>query len=927
MSINIVKDIIVEGANNIMKKGALKALAVAMGIVFVGSSLVPAVPVHAAEDLPTEITLPIVLRDFDADNLLFEYILEDDMGQHFTMTSEVFDINVSDSTRTEAYTNTYYMQGLVENELSSGTHSLVYKQDTVEQVAKLVWLNIMMPAADAKTTRFANLRTELLQGFSSETFNIESLTDNVGNRLLANYFFNEGASDEEGWTLDIADYTTDAALVKTNTGDIVWAHMYGIKHEAAGTNVLTKTLTGLDAGVTYTLAASFENSGIGVTVKDGNGDVIDSMTFDTDATNGTSQDVTAVKKDKTLTFSGETDITIEVSATGVCLLNSLTLKNNSTGEERNLVLYTNGGPELKFTNSDWLPKDGTLTASADTLQDASGKAWWRFEGDGIMNLGDSTTIYKYVTLTPGKEYVVNYNPSGGQSLKINIFDENGNVLLENVKSGYTITPTGTGVVRVEVTGTGNEAYATDWTQSKLVDFSFIQMTDNLGSYADSQAKFADSAKGWDDFETCMDYAYFVLNNLYTTRTGLNTPYDGYTGITLSAIPGKAGSYGFYANASSVGNQANVYGIKYDNTNKTISNTASGSSIGLFPLDGMSSVDAGTNFDEVAGSGVAHNFHYSMYSHANFVYSDDLYFHFVGDDDVYLFIDGKLAMDIGGAHLAVDDTVYLKDLGGLVEGESYSFDFFYLERCTGFSNLAIETNIQLLDDGSLELNMYDKDGKEIESGSVVAKDSEVQLEYEFRANVDNVTGLNFKDAKLGVEIGTAGLTLGNSVQLKDNKVVITVEDGDGNVISKEEYTSASDVQNYFNNLTLAKNSVVKISNLVYTMSSALNAQVSVAYTSPDYTGINSTGTSKTANASAGLTLATSGTPGSTTGTPTGGTTGNPSGSTSGGDTQDAGDGAGSKVPNTSDAAPIGLCVTAIFVGVAFMGIGTLRKKKA
>ncbi len=896
-----------------MKKGVLKTLALTMGFVLAGSSLVPALPVHAANDLPKEINLPITLRDFSADNLLFQYDLGDEVGQHFTLTSQAFSNNVSGASRIEAYTGTYYMEGLVETALDTNTHALVYKQDTVEQVAKMVYLQVMNPSTRITTTDRFNALAAKLAVADPNALNVIGVTDDTSNRLTSNYFFKSGTGDEVGWVVD-GTYTTAGSDVQIN-GTTVWSHMYGIWHLDTGEHKLTKTVTGLDSNATYTLSAELEeHAGTDIEVNiTANGQTI------------TSDD--GVKVTKTMEITGVESVDIEITAKGTCLVNNLFLTNNDTQEVRNFVVFNTAAPTPLFTNSGWYPVDSTLTESGLTLQDASGNVRWRMDGDGLMNYGDSTSVYTYVTLNPGQAYIAMYDPMSGQDLTVNIYDESDNLIIGNVESGYEFTaPAGTGKIKVVVIGTG-DASKTDWTQSKLVNLSFMQIPNNsiLGDYNTSKTKFADTAKGWDDISTCMDYAYFVLNNLYTTRTGLNTSYSDYTTVTLKEISGKPGHYGFYANASDQGTKGNVV---YDAANQNIKNSTTGSRVGMFPLDNASgyltSADYNKYADEVEGG--MHNFHYSMYSHANFVYEKDadLYFDFVGDDDVYLFIDGALVMDIGGAHLAVHKTMKVNDYAdalGLIDGRSYSFDFFYLERCTGFSNLAIETNIQLLDDGSADVNLYNSSGTEISNGSSVTKDSEVQVEYEFRANVNDVKNLDFDDTGLGVKIGISGMDLGTEVELANNELTVTVIKADGTTTT-DTFTTASDVQNFFNNLTLERDTVVKISGLVYKMDAALNSQLTVAYTSKDYAGAVHAETAKTADAAAGLTIATGG----TTGSPTGGTNSGATDNTSGGDTQGTGDGAGSKVPKTGDAAPIGLCVTILLAGIAFVGIGEYRKRK-
>lgn len=189
-----------------------------------------------------------------------------------------------------------------------------------------------------------------------------------------------------------------------------------------------------------------------------------------------------------------------------------------------------------------------------------------------------------------------------------------------------------------------------------------------------------------------------------------------------------------------------------------------------------------------------NIHFGMKFTTDFTMNEegtydgkDCVFEFSGDDDVWVYVDGKLALDLGGIHercsgkidfgqkkviyncaafdtdrpgenvtcKAAGSTVDFKDLGldGVCDNGKHTLQFFYLERGGGESNCKIKFNLPTINTnqdikGDYTLNKRTPDGSAVAGAGFILRNSKDEIvgEEQFTDASGQVT---FYDLTTGV----------------------------------------------------------------------------------------------------------------------------------------------------------------------------------
>lgn len=379
--------------------------------------------------------------------------------------------------------------------------------------------------------------------------------------------------------------------------------------------------------------------------------------------------------------------------------------------------------------------------------------------------------------------------------------------------------------------------------NSLIYDTFVASNAFRNTSADGFSENFKNAKTYANISNAYDLAWYLLNTIYQADTNMTTvtgtdmkehsvpiygmAVDAYKSIVLT--DNGTGTYSFEAGYSGTKKD-----VRYDRESGTIYNgTNGGDESGFYPLEDLGYEQPGLLTATSKVNNGAKNGSFTLRGESQFVYNKDsnLYFTFTGDDDVYMYINGTLALDLGGAHGRNSKTVNLNDLDptkyGLKEGQVATFTFFYMERCSDASTFGIKTNMKLVQRAiNVEKKAYDTSyaneyasGTAVINGTTVAYDLIVTNKSNSPMSQIKLTDTDSLHSENGSENGKAELGYGvtpPSVKpstLKDDRGTVALGQGNGYVLfitdstgtevanTRKSFSSLQDLSNEIASLTL------------------------------------------------------------------------------------------------------------------------------
>lgn len=161
-------------------------------------------------------------------------------------------------------------------------------------------------------------------------------------------------------------------------------------------------------------------------------------------------------------------------------------------------------------------------------------------------------------------------------------------------------------------------------------------------------------------------------------------------------------------------------------------------------------------------------------------NSDMYFTFTGDDDVYLYVNGIRVLDVGAAHSISKVKINLNDVAemcGLRDGKAYTFDFFYMERHGTAANFGIETNIQIVDPAMTTNKTGYQNGVSTGYNGYVDPNTKVGYSFELQNRGENkIEDLTFTDDDIGIKFTKDAITLNSDSKMEEMYLYLFNADG-------------------------------------------------------------------------------------------------------------------------------------------------------